>query len=55
MHLYIIKTKTFEIEEIRRYSEIQNMNCQIKIIEFMIISNLIDSFKNETNISFLLQ
>ena len=47
--------RKIEIEEIRWYSEIKKMNCQIKTIELMIISNLIDSLQNEANISFLLQ
>ena len=53
--LYLLKTKTFEIKEIKKYCEIQNINCEIKFIELMIISNLLNSLQNETNIAFLLQ
>ena len=51
----LIKTKNIEIEEIKKYSEIQNMRFQIQFIELMIINNLLNSLQNETNISFLLQ
>ena len=53
--LYLIKTKNFEIKEIKKYCEIQNINCEIKYIELMIMSNLLNSLQNETNIAFLLQ
>jgi len=53
--LYLIKTKSFEIKEIKNYCEIQNINCEIKFIELMIINNLLNSLKNEANIAFLLQ
>ena len=51
----LISRKNIEIEEIKKYSEIQNMICYIKYIELMIISNLLNSLQNETNIAFLLQ
>ena len=53
--LCLMKTKNLEIKEIKRYCEIQNINCEIKYIELMIISNLLNSLQNETNITFLLQ
>ena len=50
----LLKNKSIKPFDIEKYSQIQTMNCQIKIIELMIISNLLYFMKSESNINFLL-
>ena len=43
-----------EIQEIIKYSEIQNINCNIMIKQIELIQELLKSIKKENNLSFLL-
>ena len=43
-----------EIQEIIKYSEIQNINCNIMIKQLELIQELLKSIKKENNLSFLL-
>ena len=52
--LNLVGNKDIKLFEIEKYSQIQNISCQIKIIELLIISNLLYSLKGESNIVFLL-
>ena len=52
--LELIENKNFEIIEFKKYCEIKNIICGIKLVELLIINNLLLTLKNETNISFLL-
>jgi hypothetical protein len=50
----LIKDKNFSPKEIIKYYEIQNLNCTIKVIELLIISNLLLNLKTEENLKFIL-
>ena len=50
----LIKNEKFNPKEIIKYSEIQNLNCNIKLIQFLIINNLLINLKEEENLKFLL-
>ena len=50
----LIKDKSFSPKEIIKYYEIQNLNCTIKVIELLIISNLLLNLKTEENLKFVL-
>ena len=50
----LIDNNNFGIYEIKKYSEIQNINSQIKLIELSIINNLLLYLNSEDNIILLL-
>ena len=50
----LIKDKNFSPKEIIKYYEIQNLNCTIKVIELLIISNLLLNLNSEENLKFIL-
>ena len=50
----LIKNKNFSPKEIIKYYEIQNLNCTIKVIELLIISNLLLNLNTEENLKFIL-
>ena len=50
----LIKDKNFSPKEIIKYYEIQNLNCTIKVIELLIISNLLLNLNTEENLKFIL-
>ena len=50
----LIKNQNFSPKEIIEYSEIQNLNCSIKLIELLIINNLLINLKEEENLRFIL-
>ena len=50
----LIKNESFNPKELLQYSEIQNINCNIKVIEMIIINNLLLNLKDEENIKLIL-
>ena len=50
----LIKNENFNPKEIIKYSEIQNLNCNIKLIGLLIINNLLTNLKDEESIKFIL-
>ena len=52
--LNIIENKDLDLNEIIKYSQIQSINSQIKLLELIIINNLLSNLNNEKNVSFLL-
>ena len=52
--LDLVENKDIELDEIKQFSFIQNISCQVKLIELIIINNLILSLSSENNIIYLL-
>ena len=50
----LIKNERFDPKELLYYSEIQNINCNFKVIEFLIINNLLLNLNDEENIKLIL-
>ena len=50
----LIRNQNFSPKEIIKYSEIQNLNCNIKVIELLIINNLLINLSEEENLRFIL-
>ena len=50
----LIRNQNFSPKEIIKYSEIQNLNCNIKVIELLIINNLLINLNDEENLRFIL-
>ena len=50
----LIKNQNFSPKEIIKYAEIQNINCTIKILELLIINNLLFNLNEEDNLKFIL-
>ena len=50
----LIKNERFDPKELLYYSEIQNINCNYKVIEFLIINNLLLNLNDEENIKLIL-
>ena len=50
----LLKNQSFNPKDIIKYSEIQNLNCRIKVIELLIINNLLINLNEEDNLKFIL-
>ena len=50
----LIKNENFNPKEIIKYSDIQNLNCNVKLVELLIINNLLINLKDEENLKFIL-
>ena len=50
----LLKNQSFNPKDIIKYSEIQNLNCKIKVTELLIINNLLINLNEEDNLKFIL-
>ena len=50
----LIKNQNFSPKEIIKYAEIQNINCTIKILELLIINNILFNLNEEDNLKLIL-
>lgn len=50
----LLMNKDVELNDIKIFSKIQNISCQTKLLELIIINNLLLNLNNENNISFLI-
>ena len=50
----LIKNNDFDPKVVLKYSEIQNIHCTLKVIELLIINNLLLNLTDEENIKFVL-
>ena len=52
--LDIIGNEDIELEEVRKFTQLQNISCEVKLFELIIINNLLLCLNSENNIIFLL-
>ena len=50
----LIKNENFNPKELLQYSKVQNINCNFKVIEMLIINNLLLNLNDEENIKLIL-
>ena len=50
----LIKNESFHPKELLQYSKVQNINCNFKVIEMLIVNNLLLNLKDEENIKLIL-